>query len=270
MGYIEDFYRNPDLADGFGSTAGGRSNPHRGLDHPKGLGASVPSLAAGVVVDVSSSKTLGNVVEVRHDDGMFAGYRHLRSSGGPHVRVGQRVEKGTKIGEVSDTGTAAFGYHLCQTIGTAKGAVYGVPSLVVDPWPWVQHYVYGAARPGGAETPSGDFERAPGGEPGAPMWPVGKRMERLQRALAGKKRYNGRIDGRGGQLTAEGIQITLNFSKKNGKVPYVPTDVDGKLGVNNAWGVQHYGLEYGDYGGKMDGDPLALSWDSFILGLERP
>ncbi len=126
------------------------------------------------------------------------------------------------------------------------------------------------------EEAADGWERAPGGEPGAPMWPVGALMARIQRGLSLKKRYNYAdgsprpADGIGGKYTAEGIQRTLNHSRKNGKVPYVPTAEDSKLGLNNGWGVQHYGKAYGDYDGRMDGDPRGLSWTAFALGLERP
>ena len=261
MGYIEDFYRNPDLGDGFGSTRGGRSNPHRGLDHPKGLGAAVPSLAAGVVVDVSYSRPLGNVVEVRHDDGMCAGYRHLRSAGGPHVRVGQRVERGTKIGEVSDTGTAAAGYHLCQTIGTAEGAVYGVPALVTDPWPWVQHYVYGAARPSGSGNPGASGAVPPGewafNPPAAPV------QAAIQQALGNRGRYDGPVDGVWGPNSIKGIQVTAANVGYDGPI-------DGEPGPNLCYHVQVYAQRFGDYSGPIDRVLGPNGWAGFRLGLERP
>lgn len=101
-------------------------------------------------------------------------------------------------------------------------------------------------------------------------------MERLQRALDGRtkfgepSRYLGKIDGKGGELTAKGIQLTLNISKMNGIEPFVESPLDGALGVNNAYGVQHYGKAYGGYDGPVDGDPLANSWDAMIRALELP
>lgn len=119
-------------------------------------------------------------------------------------------------------------------------------------------------------VPAAGWELAPGGEPNAPHWPVGPIMERVQRGLALKGRYSGKIDGIGGPLTAAGIQRTLNYSEMNGIQPYVPTPEDSKLGINNAYGVQWYARKYGNYSGKVDGDPRENSWNNFALGLERP
>lgn len=115
------------------------------------------------------------------------------------------------------------------------------------------------------------WELAPGGEPGAPHWPVGPLMARIQRALQRRNRYAGRVDGVGGPLTARGIQETLNISECNGVGrAFVRTPVDGRLGRNNAYGVQWYARKHGDYRGPIDGDPREQSWAGFALGLERP
>lgn len=115
------------------------------------------------------------------------------------------------------------------------------------------------------------YVRAPGGERGAPRWPKGPLMVRLQQALKDRGRYPGWVDGVGGELTAKGIQETLNISQKNGTGrAFVRTPVDGRLGINNAFGVQYYAADFGDYYGPTDGDPLTQSWSNFVLGLERP
>lgn len=115
------------------------------------------------------------------------------------------------------------------------------------------------------------FVRAPGGERNAPRWPKGPLMLSIQKQLAARGRYDGRIDGIGGELTAKGIQITLNHSGKNGVGnAFVTTPVDGRLGINNAFGVQYYAADFGDYYGPLDGDPLMQSWKNFDLGLRRP
>lgn len=115
------------------------------------------------------------------------------------------------------------------------------------------------------------FVRA-SGLPGAPMWPVGSMMARVQRALKARGRYSGPADGVGGPMTARGIQTTLNHSRQNGvrRDQFVQTDVDGILGRNNAYGIQYYAQKHGDYTGPIDGDPRENSWASFALGLERP
>lgn len=252
MGYIEDFYRNPTLSDGFGSTKGGRLNPHRGLDFPHGLGKVVPSLGAGVVVIQEWSAGLGQIVEVQQDDGRFVGYRHLRTTGGPHVHVGQRVAKGQKIGEVSDTGEWAYGYHLCTTNGSAKGAVFGSPSLVSDPWPWIQHYVYGGGRPGGGGGASWAFNP-----------PSAAEQKRIQQALKNRKRYSGPADGVWGVNSIKGIQTTIKNVGYKGAV-------DGIPGPNTCYYVQVYAQRFGDYKGPIDKVCGPNTWAGFALGLERP
>lgn len=111
-------------------------------------------------------------------------------------------------------------------------------------------------------------------EPGAPYWPVGPLMVRIQRALKARGRYAGPDDGEGAENTAKGIQITLNRSGRNGGVLVpngsLPTAVDGLLGRFNAYGIQEYARDFGDYDGPQDGDPRERSWAAFALGLERP
>ena len=99
---------------------------------------------------------------------------------------------------------------------------------------------------------------------GAPYWPVGELMRRVQRALTNKGRYNGPIDGHGGANTAKGIQLTLkNGANYNGPI-------DGKLGPVAGKLIQEYAKKWGDYNGPIDGDPRENSWANFALGLERP
>ena len=111
-------------------------------------------------------------------------------------------------------------------------------------------------------------------ERGAPYWPVGPLMVRIQRALKARGRYSGPTDGEGGENTAKGIQLTLNISGRNGGARVRNgsrrTPVDGLLGLNNALGIQEYARDFGDYTGPQDGDPREASWTGFALGLERP
>lgn len=112
-------FGNPDLADGWGSTCCGRTNPHRGLDYPQAAGTPIPVIADGVVALRTSSSCLGNVVVVRHDDGMFSGYSHMLS--GSPVPEGTRVTMGQIIGRVGNTGSCSFGAHLHLTIAPTLG-----------------------------------------------------------------------------------------------------------------------------------------------------
>lgn len=48
-------------------------------------------------------KTMGNLIEIRHDDGTIALYLHLKPNGS-RVSPGQRVNEGTHIGDSGNTG----------------------------------------------------------------------------------------------------------------------------------------------------------------------
>lgn len=266
------FYTNPDLEDGFGATAG-RRRPHGGLDFPHGYGTPIPALFSGTIAAKGDSAELGFYTQVRLGNGKVATYCHSEQPS--PFAIGQQISQGEIINTVGARGYAT-GPHLHIAIGDTLAVGY---AYCEDPWPWVQRALNGEDIPDGGTpapepVPSEDsWELAPGGEPNAPHWPRGPRMARVQRALSGMGRYDGIIDGIGGQLTAEGIQITLNVSGKNGGIHVPdgsrPTPIDGKLGENNAWGVQEYAKDFGDYNGLQDGDPREGSWDGFALGLER-
>lgn len=124
--------------------------------------------------------------------------------------------------------------------------------------------------------PASSMVLVPGRETPKLYWPEGQLMLRIQAALANRtkfgetSRYPGMIDGVGGELTAMGIQRTLNISKKNGVKPFIKTPIDGRLGINNGYGVQHYAKAFGGYTGHIDGDPRSKSWTAFAIGLEKP
>lgn len=138
-----DFYSNPDLEDGFNIWPHPwRSQPHRGLDFPKRAGTPIPSVNSGVVVISEWNYYLGNIVEVRGDDGTYIGYCHLHTPGLP---VGTRVNVGDTIGPVGDTGSQSAGAHLHITRGDRQGAVRGASiSYLADPWPYIQAAKNGA------------------------------------------------------------------------------------------------------------------------------
>ncbi|BDZ66281.1 M23 family metallopeptidase [Agromyces mangrovi Wang et al. 2018] len=146
MGALTDFYRNPTLSDGFGSTLPPRTNPHRGLDFPHALGTPVPAYSPGVVVTSQEHPVLGVIVQVKGRNGRFVGYRHLRRSA-PRLDVGARVRAGTIIGQVSDTGSAAHPFHHCTTNSSNARGVFGELG-VEDPWPFIQRTIRGVGYTG--------------------------------------------------------------------------------------------------------------------------
>lgn len=94
---------------------------HHGSDHggsdlfaPEGT--PVVAMVEGVVVDAGSSGPGGNNVTIRGRDGRHYYYAHLREK--PHVRTGERVVAGERIGSVGETGNAkGTGAHLHIGIG---------------------------------------------------------------------------------------------------------------------------------------------------------
>lgn len=146
----QDFYTNPDLADGFGSTAGGRANPHRGLDFSRLRDTLIPSYVAGTVVINEWSAVLGWILEVKTPLGRFVGFRHMLHQS--PFAVGAEVKVGQGVGFVGNTGSASMGFHLCTTNASGKGGVHGSPSLLTDPWPYITAAL-GSSTAGESITP---------------------------------------------------------------------------------------------------------------------
>ncbi|HNE29999.1 MAG TPA: M23 family metallopeptidase [Saprospiraceae bacterium] len=74
---------------------------HAGLDFPARIGTAVQASGDGVVVEAGWHHGYGNCVKISHGYGYETLYGHLSSM---NVRVGEKVKKGHKIGQVGDTG----------------------------------------------------------------------------------------------------------------------------------------------------------------------
>lgn len=81
---------------------------HTGVDLRQEYGAPVHATAAGIVAFAGSDGGYGNMVEINHGNGLSTRYAHLSSLS---VRRGDKVETGTIVGRVGDTGRAT-GPHL--------------------------------------------------------------------------------------------------------------------------------------------------------------
>lgn len=130
-------FSNPDLADGWGSWAGGRSQAHRGLDYPQPSDTPIPAVADGVVVHNLWNGALGWVLVIRHPDGMYSGYSHqIRQS--PKA-VGAAITRGQIIGNVGTTGSASNGNHLHLTITYTDDGTWNNADIDVttDPWSFI-------------------------------------------------------------------------------------------------------------------------------------
>jgi murein DD-endopeptidase MepM/ murein hydrolase activator NlpD len=99
------------------SNFGGRRHPvlgifrrHQGTDYAAGSGTPVRAIGDGIVIAAGSRGGYGNVIDVRHTNGIVTRYGHLRGFA-KGVRGGTRVAMGQTIGYVGMTGLAT-GPHL--------------------------------------------------------------------------------------------------------------------------------------------------------------
>jgi murein DD-endopeptidase MepM/ murein hydrolase activator NlpD len=88
-----------------------RGRYHKGLDIAAPQGTAIHSTAEGVVTFSGRQRGYGIVVKIRHAFGFETVYAHLRRT---RVKVGQRVERGDRIGDMGNTGrsTGSTGTHL--------------------------------------------------------------------------------------------------------------------------------------------------------------
>jgi len=88
----------------------GITRRHEGTDYAAAPGTPVMAAGDGVVLRAGRAGGYGNLIELRHRNGITTRYGHLRgfASG---VRAGARVEQGQTIGYVGSTGLAS-GPHL--------------------------------------------------------------------------------------------------------------------------------------------------------------
>jgi murein DD-endopeptidase MepM/ murein hydrolase activator NlpD len=93
-------YRNDPLT--------GKRAYHNGIDISTSEGTPIIAPANGVVVEVSSSRTLGNTLGIDHMNGYTTIYGHLKAF---NVKVGERITRGQIIGYLGNTGRST-GPHL--------------------------------------------------------------------------------------------------------------------------------------------------------------
>jgi murein DD-endopeptidase MepM/ murein hydrolase activator NlpD len=112
-----NFLRAPLSFRRISSGFGGRRHPilgtfrrHQGTDYAADAGTPVRSIGDGVVIAAGTRGGYGNMIDVRHSNGMVTRYGHLRGFA-KGVRSGTRVAMGETIGYVGMTGLAT-GPHL--------------------------------------------------------------------------------------------------------------------------------------------------------------
>lgn len=104
------------------------TSKHRGIDmawNSKQGGKNVPVYAAddGVVYSTKdndkSGKSWGNFVKIKHNDGTYTLYAHLRD--GIKVKTGQKVKQGDQIGNMGNTGKSEANHlHYEVYVGGAS------------------------------------------------------------------------------------------------------------------------------------------------------
>jgi len=111
------FLRAPLRFSHISSRFGGRYHPilkrwrtHEGTDYAAAYGTPVRATADGVVTEAGRNGGYGNLIEVRHANGIRTRYGHL-SRFAPGLHVGQHVSQEQTIGYVGSTGLST-GPHL--------------------------------------------------------------------------------------------------------------------------------------------------------------
>jgi murein DD-endopeptidase MepM/ murein hydrolase activator NlpD len=111
------FLRAPVAFRRITSIFGARKHPifgnwrnHTGTDYAAPTGTPIRAIGDGVVVSVGRRGGYGNVIDIRHRNGMVSRYGHMRNFAAG-MRPGARVIMGSTIGYVGSTGWAT-GPHL--------------------------------------------------------------------------------------------------------------------------------------------------------------
>jgi murein DD-endopeptidase MepM/ murein hydrolase activator NlpD len=110
---------------GFGPTPG--NGFHTGVDLTAPYGSPVLAAAGGTVVFAGTFYGYGNMIDIRHPDGLVTRYAHL-SAFAPKLQVGYEVETGGPVGSIGTSGHA-HGPHLHFEVRVAGKAVDPKPYL---------------------------------------------------------------------------------------------------------------------------------------------
>ncbi len=106
-----------------------RRRPHLGVDYGAPTGTPVLASASGRVIFAGRQGGYGKLVKIRHPSGYVTGYAHLSRI---HVRVGQKVIQGQRVGRVGATGLAT-GSHLDYRIYDKRGKPINPRKLLALP-----------------------------------------------------------------------------------------------------------------------------------------
>jgi murein DD-endopeptidase MepM/ murein hydrolase activator NlpD len=136
------------------STFGGRRHPvlgifrrHQGTDYAASSGTPVRAIGDGVVIAAGVRGGYGNVIDVRHTNGIVTRYGHLRGFA-KGIRAGARVTMSETIGYVGMTGLAT-GPHLHFEVlvnGVARNPRTTLQAKAGPPIPSTQRAEFDALR----------------------------------------------------------------------------------------------------------------------------
>jgi murein DD-endopeptidase MepM/ murein hydrolase activator NlpD len=138
------------ISSGFG----GRRHPvlgifrrHQGTDYAASSGTQVRAIGDGVVIAAGVRGGYGNVIDIRHTNGIVTRYGHLRGFA-RGVRSGTRVVMGQTVGFVGMTGLAT-GPHLHFEVlvnGVARNPRTALQAKAGPPLPATQRAEFDALR----------------------------------------------------------------------------------------------------------------------------
>jgi murein DD-endopeptidase MepM/ murein hydrolase activator NlpD len=122
---------NPRITSGFSRSRKhpilGFNRSHLATDYAAPEGSPVLAVANGRVTFAGWNDGYGNLVQIRHVNGMTSGYAHL-SRIGQGVRTGQSIKQGDLVGLVGQTGLAT-GPHLHFMMTNRGVPINPVPTL---------------------------------------------------------------------------------------------------------------------------------------------
>lgn len=84
---------------------------HNGIDFRGAIGTDFFSIADGEIIEKRFDKNVGNMIRIKHKNGVHSEYFHADSLV-TSLNVGNRVKRGQKIGTIGRTGLLCTGPHL--------------------------------------------------------------------------------------------------------------------------------------------------------------
>ena len=120
---------------------------HQGMDYSAASGTPVQSVGDGVVTSAGWSDGYGNLIEIRHPNGMITRYGHLRDFA-KGIHEGARVSVGDVIGHVGMTGLATAPHLHFETImgGKQRNPAVALMSAPGDPVAPSQRFAFDLVR----------------------------------------------------------------------------------------------------------------------------